>query len=184
MVRAGRGSVHWIEARRSSDSVRITGMRALARMAAGLASASLMGACGSPHHGAVRSQVGVSTSIPSSVSTTLPSGGPVTSASTVPGAAACPPPAHSPNPSVPICYVTNTNVKLRASPSTTATALGVVPSSTKLDVQCLATGQSVDGPAGPDSTWVKVKFGGATGYVADEFVTKVGESGAPTPPTC
>ena len=88
------------------------------------------------------------------------------------------------NTPAPTCYVTSTNVKLRASPSISATAVGVVPGGTKLQVQCIATGETVNGPAGPDSTWEKIVFGGTTGFLSDQFVDKVGVPGALTPPKC
>jgi uncharacterized protein YraI len=73
---------------------------------------------------------------------------------------------------------------LRASPSTSSTAVGVVPGGTKLQVQCIATGETVNGPVGPDSTWEKIVFGGTTGFVSDQFVDKVGALGTLTPPRC
>ena len=50
----------------------------------------------------------------------------------------------APNTPAPTCYVTRTNVKLRASPSVSSTPVGVVPGGTKLQVQCIATGETVD----------------------------------------
>lgn len=77
-------------------------------------------------------------------------------------------------------------VKLRAAPSTGATVLSEIPAHTRLTVLCLAQGGSVDGPVGPDTTWERVAdaLTAVIGFVADEYVLKVGEYGAPSPPAC
>jgi hypothetical protein len=96
----------------------------------------------------------------------------------------CPIPAHPPDPTVPTCYVTARSVNLRAAPSSSAALLGQIPESVRLSVLCLAQGEPVSGPYGTDTAWEKVTLGSTTGFVADAYVLKYGEYGAPTPPPC
>jgi hypothetical protein len=63
--------------------------------------------------------------------------------------------------------------------------LTTVPAGTMVSVQCKVTGETVNGPWGPDVNWDRVQVDGSTGYLTDEYVdTKSDESNASLVPNC
>jgi Bacterial SH3 domain len=67
-------------------------------------------------------------------------------------------------------YATTTDLIIRDGPSTGNAALATVPYGTYVIVQCTSPGETINGPYGADAHWDRVSYGGATGFVSDEYV--------------
>jgi hypothetical protein len=59
---------------------------------------------------------------------------------------------------------------LRNSPNGSAAVLKCVPKNTVLSIQCTVKGTAQKGPYGTESTWDRVTFSGATGYIGDAWI--------------
>jgi uncharacterized protein YraI len=61
-------------------------------------------------------------------------------------------------------------VNVRAGPAATYPSLGTLPTGTKVMVQCVITGATVNGPKGPTNLWVRITGTTPVGYVTNEYV--------------
>ena len=62
-------------------------------------------------------------------------------------------------------------VRLRGGASTAAPVLGTVPRGATVVIACITAGERVRGPRGADSYWDYIHYNGATGYVANTYVS-------------
>jgi Bacterial SH3 domain/zinc-ribbon domain len=67
-------------------------------------------------------------------------------------------------------YAATTDLIIRSGPSTGNAALATIPYGTYVIVQCTSPGETINGPYGADAHWDRVSYGGATGFVSDEYV--------------
>jgi hypothetical protein len=82
-------------------------------------------------------------------------------------------------------YAITHDVVMRDGPNSAANAVGRIPSGTMIGVECRVTGQTIDGPFGPDPNWDRVAYNGVTGFVPDEWVdTKQDETDPRKVPLC
>jgi Trypsin-like peptidase domain len=95
------------------------------------------------------------------------------------------PPISLPGPSGRLYAITH-DVVIYDGPSTTANAVGSISAGTMVGVQCKVSGETINGPFGPDSNWDEVSFdNGVTGFVTDEWVdTKNDEHDPSKVPVC
>ncbi len=74
-----------------------------------------------------------------------------------------------PRPTGPYRVVTGVNV--RQGPGTNYPTVGTVETGHSVFVACVTDGESVDGPTGPSTKWVRLAGFGPLGYVTVQYVT-------------
>jgi uncharacterized protein YraI len=67
-------------------------------------------------------------------------------------------------------YKVTTGVNVRQGPGTTFPTAGTIETGHSVLVVCVAQGQPVEGPNGPDPQWLKITGIGPTGYVTSIYV--------------
>jgi uncharacterized protein YgiM (DUF1202 family) len=68
-------------------------------------------------------------------------------------------------------YKVTTGVNVRQGPGIGSSVVGTVETGRSVFVVCVAQGDTVQGPAGPDPKWVKITGLGPQGYVSAAYVT-------------
>jgi uncharacterized protein YraI len=61
-------------------------------------------------------------------------------------------------------------VNVRKGPGTNYSSLGTLELGTKVLVVCVIDGQTIDGPSGPTSKWVRITGAPLVGYVTGQYV--------------
>ena len=67
-------------------------------------------------------------------------------------------------------YRVITGVNVRQGPGTTTPSVGTIETGHVVFVTCVIDGESVDGPTGPSTKWVRLGGFGPTGYVTVQYV--------------
>jgi uncharacterized protein YraI len=67
-------------------------------------------------------------------------------------------------------YKVTDGVNVRTGPSTSYPSVGTIEPGKEVMVTCVASGETINGPRGPVSTWVRVTAPGITGFVASQYV--------------
>jgi uncharacterized protein YraI len=62
------------------------------------------------------------------------------------------------------------DVNLRHDPTSTSASLSLIPSGSQITIDCVATGEQIDGPRGLTDKWDKTVWKGFGGYVTDQYV--------------
>lgn len=67
-------------------------------------------------------------------------------------------------------YRVITGVNVRQGPGTTTASVGTIETGHVVFVTCVIDGESVDGPTGPSTKWVRLGGFGPTGYLTVQYV--------------
>jgi hypothetical protein len=67
-------------------------------------------------------------------------------------------------------YAVTTDVNVHSSPATTAATVGTLEPGTKVYVGCVAEGEQVEGPSGPNTQWLETVGFGPVGYLTSVYV--------------
>jgi len=81
-------------------------------------------------------------------------------------------------------YKATTGLNVRQAPATNVPTVGVVETGRDVTVVCVVEGESVNGPSGPNSQWLKVTGSWPVGYVSAAFVAVGDDLRAQKIPTC
>ena len=81
-------------------------------------------------------------------------------------------------------YKVTTGVNVRQGPGTSFPSSGVIETGKSVFVACVIEGEAVDGPAGPNSQWLRISGFGPTGYLISIYVTTGDDLRTNKIPTC
>jgi uncharacterized protein YraI len=62
-------------------------------------------------------------------------------------------------------------VNIRSGPATTFPVLGTIETGFEVLVVCVTNGETVNGPLGPTSKWLRVMYKELNGYVTSQYVS-------------
>jgi uncharacterized protein YgiM (DUF1202 family) len=68
-------------------------------------------------------------------------------------------------------YKVTDGVNIRSGPATTFPVLGTVEIGFEVQVVCVTTGESVNGPLGPNNKWLRVMYKELNGYITSQYVS-------------